>query len=197
MPEQKTKVFIDLDDTLFDTKSLKAQNYLLFNEIPGNTGLLSREEFGELLNSELGSHKGTVFTPAAMIELLQRKGYNTEGLAKRRKEMMKSANKYFKPEIYQWIVKNFPREKYEYIIYSYGDPNFQHEKLTACGIEKDFDKILYISTDKVETLQKYISQNESFVLFEDKLKIVEGVHQRHPNATIYHVDGLRIGQYNF
>lgn len=195
--EQKTKVFIDLDDTILDSYSLKGENYRLFNDILENTGRLSRSEFNEMLSGEFRTGSGAVFTPSNMVEALKRKGYATEGLRQRHEEMIKSAGKYFKSQVYDWIVKKFPKEKYKHIIYSYGDPDFQHEKLTACGIEKEFDQVIYINTDKVESLQKYIGKDEKFVLFEDKFSVVEGVYKLHPQATLYHVDGLKIKKYSF
>jgi FMN phosphatase YigB (HAD superfamily) len=188
----KTKVFIDLDDTLFDTKSLKAENFRLFNDLPGNSGKLSRIEFDNLVTAGYKSRPDGVFTPSAMIKLLCDKGYNTDGLAEKREQMMRGAKRFFKPEIYDWIVANFPKEKYKYIIYSYGDPDFQHQKFKACDIESDFDQVIYLQGDKADALQQYLSQDEEFVLIDDKKIILEKVRSLHLRADLYHVNGTEV-----
>jgi FMN phosphatase YigB (HAD superfamily) len=182
-----TKIFIDFDDVLFDTKRFKHDLYSACAVAAKTT----KEEI-ESAYRETGGNG--VFNPDKFAEFLADKyDIKVEEVDMRIERLLSEAEDYIYPEAKEFLAWLSQQNYLPYIL-TYGDAKFQEDKVTNCGFDQLVDnRVIYTDRDKGEEIAKILDENEAFFVFvDDKEKNCESVQARFPEAkTLTSINELR------
>jgi len=174
----KIKVFVDLDDTLIDTAEIKRG---MFGAV-ANLGVMAEEvesRYRKLRDTQPFTIDGFV----AVLSDLKDQGAVREAL----EDYFANLSPAMIEGRMEWLDAQYPPDRFERILYTYGNPEFQETKVKGLGLEGKFDRILYIEGDKAEALSEYVGEDEIFIFIDDKENVLEQVGEHFPHAEIYHV----------
>lgn len=109
------------------------------------------------------------------------------------KFLQKDASKYVFPE----VVENLQKLKSEKILLSYGNLQFQEEKIKDSGLYKLFDKVILTEKNKINFLPKFCSRNkdrEVYLIndtYNKRFKENEEIKKEIPEIKILEVDNYK------
>jgi hypothetical protein len=156
----KTKLFIDFDGTLFDTKCYKAKIFAVFLELG-----FSEEEIEKSYYDEC---QGYLYNPKRQAKRLDDIKHFNLDLAKQKLDALhNSVQECIFPDSEDFL-KTINREKYEVVLLTLGDEEFQRSKFENSGLEKYFDKTLYPTIQKWDYLEDIVKENEKFIIIDDR-----------------------------
>jgi|GEM_PF-2753764 len=180
----KTKIFIDFDGTLCDSKKLKR---LIFEAIV-DSGLAIKTVENEYKNQRDLEH----FNPDHFLTLLEKKYLINRKHAKSgiEQSINQCADLIF-PGAIDFLEK-IPESFYK-VLLTLGDPEYQREKAEISKIDQLFDSCQYITDEKWLAISKLIKPNEEFIIIDDRIDALQEVKKRFLGAiTIgvnhYHKD---------
>lgn len=156
----KTKLFIDFDGTLFDTRHLKIELFNAFRSMG------FAEDQIELTYKK--ACEDYIYSPIEQLQLLQnfKKCDIQEAIEKLEELYKKVPNYLFKDSVD--FLKNLDREKYEVNLLTLGDEDFQKKKVDSSGITKYFDNIYYCRDQKWIFLKTLVDLEEKFFIIDDR-----------------------------
>jgi len=169
-----TKIFIDFDGTLCDTKKLKE---LIFKAI-ADSGLVIRVIENEYKNQRDLEH----FNPDRFLGLLGKKySINHKQAESKIKQVISQCSEQIFPVTVDFLNK-IPESFYK-ILLTLGDPEYQKEKAVLSKIDQLFDSCQYVSDEKWLVLNDFIKPNEEFIIIDDRIDTLQEVKIRFPKAT--------------
>lgn len=156
----KIKLFIDFDNTLYDSRFLKKDLF----EILQNQGF-SEEE---VLRAYEKASSNYQYSPTNHLEeLLKIKSFNVKVTGAIIESLYLNAPEHlFKDSIR--FLKSLDRKKFEVDLLTLGDTKFQKRKVEASGIVKYFDNIYYCKKQKWIFLKTLVKPSEKFYLIDDR-----------------------------
>jgi len=156
----KTKLFIDFDGTLFDTRHLKTD---LFNTF-GSMGFT--EDQIELTYKK--ACEDYIYSPIEQLQLLQNfKKCDIQEVIEKIESLYKKVPDYLFKDTVDFLM-NLNREKYEVSLLTLGDEEFQKKKVKSSGIEEYFDNIYYCRNQKWIFLKELVDLDEKFFIIDDR-----------------------------
>lgn len=148
----KMKYYIDFDNTLFDTESFYNDLVNLINKEKikeEDINLIYKEQF----NKEL-------FNPIKIINYIIEKRNINKNLIKEINYFMKDISKYLYEDTIDFL-EYLKQNNKEIVLLTYGDFNYQNEKISNCFIKEYFNQIIITSKLKGELDLDY--QNSIFI----------------------------------
>jgi HAD superfamily hydrolase (TIGR01509 family) len=163
------KYIFDFDDVLFHTTRRRLEHLYPFLEKMG----ISRNDINDFYEKTRGNH-------FSMKKLLNH-FFSSEDLYEK---AMEESEKFANSELINTIKKLGKKNCY---ILTYGDKEFQLDKIKRIGIENLFSEIIVVPTDeKKETIEKICAKHkkEKVVFVDDKAKHFENLDfKKCPNLT--------------
>ena len=191
----RIKVLIDFDGTLFDSKEYKK----VLNQVLVNAGMKEEDVLREYENWKISNNNHA--NPAAFaLSLYDSDRYkkhfkvDRESLSTSINEAVNSASKYlFKDSVS--FLKGIDRSKYQPIIFTFGNKEFQRLKIEACGLADLVEDVVYSESPKIGTIAGLVDSGESFIVIDDEMSYLKGVESNFPNARIFPIDRYgKLGQ---
>jgi FMN phosphatase YigB (HAD superfamily) len=174
LSKHKVPLLIDFDGTLFNTSALKKEIFLL----------LSRAGFDQkqIIFAYKKACEKKLFSYRSLLKHLpQNKTLNTSKIINLLKKIhYNNKNKLYSDTII--FLKNIDRKKYQIILLTLGNPEFQKFKVKNTKIAKYFDALLFTKIEKWEYLPKYLSKKQNFVMIDDREDTIAKIGEKFPNA---------------
>lgn len=173
----KVKLFVDLDDTLIDTASLKEEMFgvVVDHRVPREEveGVYRdiREKGGFSLKNFCNAFASYGLDPAALQNSLN--------------AVFDRADDHLLEDRLAWLGERFPEEKYEWILLTIGDSDIQERKISALKLRSIFDRVIIVPENKLSTLRGLVEPEESFIIVDDRGKILDEIDREFPNAEAY------------
>lgn len=156
----KIKLFIDFDNTLYDTRFLKKN---LFEVLEGKG--FSKTEV--LSTYEKASSNYNYSPKSHLDELLKVREFNAKATEAIIESLYLDAPEHLFNDTIGFL-KSLNREKFEVDLLTLGDSEFQKRKVKASGIDKYFDKIYYCEDQKWIFLKTLVEKDEKFYVIDDR-----------------------------
>lgn len=176
----KEKIFIDLDGTVIDTAKFRDQIFAVFLRQGFTLETLVAAYRTECLNYNFSLKKYTDI-------LYRKKKFNISLLNARIDFLFQSIPKLIFPDVLDFIYK-VDKSKFELILLTLGNPEFQKLKFENSGLTRYFDKVYYCEEQKWIFLDSIVGKNERFILLDDRGDTVDLVRKRFPGALAIEVD---------
>ncbi len=177
------KIFIDFDDTVFDTAQFKAKlKNLLFKFN------ITQEEFEAtyLDYPQRENKKLKFYNPENQIKKLEK--LKKKSLEKARKKMnlfMRNLSQFVFNDFY-FFAQEFSFA--ELFLVSFGDSEFQKRKIIACGVKKYFKRIFITKNSKGKIIRKQIgkfsSKKEQVFFVDDRIDQLIEVRKENPKIIL-------------
>jgi FMN phosphatase YigB (HAD superfamily) len=181
------KIFVDFDNTIFDTKHKFLDRFFDVFYYYG----VSREDFDNTLPhfSKTSLQTGECYSPKKHIKKIKKitgKNIDEKVFLQEMSEFLEDLEKYVFEDFYQF-VNGF--DKKDLIILSYGDYEFQKQKINGSGVVQFFEDVIITQGDKTKEIEKYMQDfpNEKIVLVDDKLGYFENAKKSKLNIQTIHV----------
>lgn len=169
------KILLDFDDTIFDTKAFKKH---IFEVLKKNTVFN-----GEVLYEE-GKKRGELFSLFLFLKKL-----NKENLYK---EIMEYSKECVHKEI-SVLLSDYGKENC--FIITYGDKNFQKEKIDYSGVMTMVQEVTVVSGSKKNTVEAYAKRfpYEKVLFIDDKKEFLDDVDTvKYKNLTCIHFADMSV-----
>jgi len=159
--ENRTNLFIDFDDTLFDRDTFRGDLF----EVMKSLGV-SEEE---LEQSYRAVYVDGYAGPLAQLRYIDEhiRKVDLVSAEKKIKTFLLDVSKYLYPETITFL-QSIDRTKYSPQLLTVGGVNFQRSKVMGCDISKYFDLCHFVTEKKVVALKKIVARDERFILIDDK-----------------------------
>lgn len=170
----KTKLLIDFDGTMFNTKALKID---LFKTL--EKGGFSSDEVLKAYKEECLDYQ---FSIDGMIRRMKtKKDFSEKEILDNLDDLFDECPKFIF-EDFKVFLQEVDRHKFEVDLFTLGDIGFQKRKVENAGIVQYFDHIYYTDKQKWESLAKIVSREETFILIDDRADTIKKVSEEYPNA---------------
>ena len=178
------KIFIDFDDALFNTKQLVVDIKSIFEK-----NGVSEEIFKKYYKDpETEKNKGVVkYNPYKQIEKIKAQGFDTVKIEKELPKLLKDTSRYLFKDGIRFLEELKEEELY---IVSYGDEQYQREKINNSGISGYFKKILIIDVSKAVAIRKIlknksIKSGEALIFIDDREKFLKDIKKSYPGMVTF------------
>lgn len=157
------KIFIDFDDVVFDTKEFKNDLIKIF----GENGISQKDFF---LSYKSAKKAAPFYKLENQVEFLNKAGEirNLKNLRRSLGIFMRDLKGYIFKDALNFLEKLSNRDLY---ILSYGDKDFQAEKIKNSKIAHYFKKIIITNKNKAKAIKDLISNpKENYFFIDDKIE---------------------------
>ncbi len=191
------KIFVDFDNTIFDTRHQFLDDFFGVFYRYG----VSREIFDSTLPyfSKTSLQIGECYSPESHIKEIKRvtkQNINEKQFLQEMEIFLEDLEKYVFEDFYEF-ANNF--NKKDLIILSYGEDNFQLQKINGSGVKQFFEDAIITQGDKTKEIEKYMQKccgrDSAYVpvLIDDKLGYFESAKSSQLNIkTIHNLRGEEI-----
>jgi len=157
------KVIFDLDYTLMDTVQLHDKLAEIFDKEN------YREDYQFFFRSKGISFDGEKYL-AILKELGRIDGAREKELKSKLAELMENMDDFLKPDA-ESVLKHFIKEGHELILITFGNKEWQEQKVKNLSIKKYFSEIIFEEEDKSksEYLRSLGEGNEKILIINDNL----------------------------
>lgn len=170
----KTKLFVDFDGTMFDTAGFKEAMFQVFLKAG-----FSRNELLAAYQAECLDYKYSI---AGLTERLKKvRDFNISLTQARIEKLFRDVPRYIYDDTEKFL-QSVDKSKYELILITLGDTNFQHKKVENSKLEKYFDQVLYTEIQKWDYLENIVKKDERFILVDDRSDTIHQVGLEFPKA---------------
>lgn len=176
----KIKVFVDLDDTIFDTQSFKRDIFEVFVNCCSGMNL---ETVSERYKDFMARHGN--FDPYEFAKEFEQDGANPDEIVSQISSIAENSSKYLFENRLREIKSRFDSDNYEFILFTKGLQSIQEAKVKACDLGNQFDQIIYVEGRKPEALKEAIESGERFILFEDREDTLDEIGKDHGAGELY------------
>ncbi len=174
----KTKVFIDLDDTLIKTSQLKSQMIEIISAMGIPEDDIKRKY-------EESKDENGIPIIDKLVESFSDYNVDAEKLRGRLETMYSIIpEENLLTQRLAFLEGKYPRETHEYILITKGEPEIQLRKIRGFNLSALFDRTMIVSTAKAEALGDVVRPDEHFVFVDDKDRELEAVRKNYPNAKL-------------
>jgi len=176
----KTKVFVDLDDTIFDAQEFKRAIFAVFTHCCPN---MTIDQVAQKYNEH--RQNGRNFDPKEFAGEFEEEGADPDEIVREINEVVRDSGQFLFTERLNHLVKSFDPDKYEFILFTKGVRSIQEGKVKACHLESVFDQIIYVEEGKAEALNEAVKSGERFVLFDDRDDVLEEIGSEHGAGELW------------
>ncbi len=181
MKSYKKKIFIDFDDTIFNTRDFSSDYRKIFDECGVCKDIFKdlyydypqKDKSGKLKKYDFQKHVARIGEECQM---------DTTQLKDRIEKLITNTKKYIFPD-----VPNFLRmfEKNNLFLISYGRTKFQEKKILNSGIKKFFNRIVIIDELKSDPISRIVGGKENIYFLDDRIEQVEAVKKKFDRSTTF------------
>ncbi len=173
----KTKVFVDLDDTLLDSAGIKKEMFEKITQLG-----VPEAEVRENYRAAREAFGGDYLKPFA--ESFQEFGIDGQILYPGLRQLvMQTSEKYLIEDRLLWLDR-FPPDQYELYLLTYGNRDVQESKVQSLHLENLFEgRVIYVSGDKSEVIKQLLRPGEKFMIVDDKQKVLDEVIEKFPEQV--------------
>jgi len=148
------KIFVDFDNTIFDTRHQFLDDFF---DIFYKYGV-SREVFEETLPhfSKTALQTGRCYSPLEHIKTIKKTMGQNIGEKSFLQEMaifLEDLEEYVFEDFYAFVNQY---DKEDLILLSYGENEFQKQKINGSGVSQFFEDIIITQGDKAKEIEKYM-----------------------------------------
>jgi len=175
----KTKLFVDLDDTIINTSQLKEELISLVADrgVDRSTVMQKYEESKDENGIPIIDVFAASFNEFGIAAELLQAGIN-EIYSDMDEEKLFS-------ERLVWLEDQFPRSEYEYILLTKGEEEIQKKKIARFNLRGYFDEVRIVTGDKVSAIREMIEEGEEFTIVDDKRSELSEVSLGFQGAKLY------------
>jgi len=185
------KIFLDFDDSLFNTKKFRGRLLKVFLK----NGVLQKDFFNTYYDYPKKTKKGLQkYDPEKQIKYLAKKGnINSKKLKRDLEELINNSYKFLFRDA-QNFLDNFKRR--ELVLLSFARTNFQCSKIKNSGIEKYFSKVVISDARKADEISKIAGkQNIDLFFIDDRIDQISPVKTLFPKSITFLLK-RKEGRYN-
>jgi len=181
-----SRIFVDLDDTLYNTRKLKEDIYKIFEPfgISKEDFILAYRQAAEL--PMLGYYN---YTFSKQVAAVKEKGFNVNEneLVPKLEFLLKQNYILSGAEDFLISLKNISDKL---VLLTAGNIEFQAKKIKASKINSFFDEIVQIDGGKDMVLAPYIMAKEDILFINDNLDENKMIKNKYPDLTVLSVVNL-------
>lgn len=184
------KIFIDFDDSLFNTKKFREKLVDIFLA----NGVSRKDFFATYYDyPQKTSHGLKKYDPIRQIKMLNETlALNKKKLGKDLKEFIKDTKKYVFSDVASFL--EICRRKDLYLI-SFGYTDFQFKKIKNSGLRVAFRKMMITDNNKNITIKSFVHKEEKFVFIDDRIENINLIKKSFPASTTFLLK-RKEGRYN-
>jgi FMN phosphatase YigB (HAD superfamily) len=178
---KKQKIIFDFDYTLFSAKKLFKYLKEEFKKIG-----ISDELFSETFQK---SKDNLGYNPKKQFGLITKENpkVNLKILEAAYKKVISQANQFLYPDVLP-VLRNLEKEN-ELIILSYGEKEFQREKIENSKITQYFNKIIVTQEiNKISEIRKVLEEEKNIIFVEDNPKTLVEAKKIFPNILTIRIN---------
>lgn len=176
------KVFIDFDDVIFNTHKFVVDIKKAFRKYGIDDELFQKSYIDYPIKNKNGTIKK--YEPSKHIDTLEREfDFDGRKLREDVEKITKDASSYVFSDV-AGFLKNFGKNNFHVI--SYGDTDFQEEKIANCGISKLVKTITVSDKFKSDSIKKIIGKHgielidEQAYFIDDRVEQIIDVKKTYP-----------------
>jgi len=176
-------IFIDFDDTIFDTNNFKKEYFEIFHAAG-----ISKKLFDSTYYFKNGNEDGQIYHYEKHLEKLEKEMGKSLAQAKTKLE-------HFLADTSRFIFRDFWKfsssfDKKVKILLSYGCKPFQPMKIESSGISGEFNKVITTCGKKSKIISKIIEKLEEkkdLYFLDDRPEQLEDICENMPEVTCIRV----------
>ncbi|MEK9151237.1 MAG: HAD family hydrolase [Patescibacteria group bacterium] len=184
------KIFLDFDDTLFNTRAFAERVQGVFEEYG-----ISRELFWSSYQDMKGAFLiGWCYSPEVHMQRLQPDhSFDIEQVRKKLGVLVADTRRFLFHEVKESLsfLKAVGHTLY---ILSLGDYGFQMEKIRGTGIDVFMEKVIVTQGDKAKALRDERVKGEGTWFIDDRVRFIESVKKTFPEVKTILMQ--RVGRYH-
>jgi FMN phosphatase YigB (HAD superfamily) len=175
------KIFIDFDDTLFNTAALKKALIKAFkaNGVSRADFIASYKDYPTVTKSGLKK-----YNPDQQIEILHKRlGINKAKIKNDLRKLVESSGKFVFRD-----ARPFLREfgKNNVCLVSFARTKFQCQKIKFSGLVGEFSKVVVSDKSKAEVIEKNIGRDKAKIIFiDDRIDQIDFVKKKFPRSVTF------------
>lgn len=179
--EKYSRIFVDLDDTLYNTRKLKDDIYKIFEPtgISKEDFILAYRQAAEL--SMLGYYN---YTFPKQVSVVRARGFdvNEDKLVPKLDNLL--AQNYVLPGAENFLIslKNICTKL---VLLTAGNIEFQAKKIEASNIKSYFDEVVQIEGGKDLVLAPFMKAKENILFINDNLDENKMIKNKYPTLTVF------------
>lgn len=172
------KIFLDFDDTLFDTNAFFVNVQDIFEEF-GISKEISLKSYQEIKAEFPGG--GWCYSFGRHIEKMkQYVSFDEESLQDRLTICSANTERFLFSDVKDFLL-SLKKNGHTLFILSFGDTQFQSAKIAGAGISQFIERNIITDKDKAVALRGEINDNgEGVWFFDDRMKYIESVKRVFP-----------------
>lgn len=173
------KIFLDFDDTLFNTRAAIESMKDIFAE-HGISNELFQNAYNEV---KIGFDRGerTYDFDAHIGKLQQYCSFDEIALRNSIRMFVEGGEKFLFPDVIGFLSDIKKSGHVPYIL-SFGTSDFQTAKIAGTDLAGFMEKTIVTADDKEKALQKEIQSDEEAWFFDDRMKYIENVKRAFPKV---------------
>lgn len=170
------KIIFDFDHTLFSVKNFYEAFENEFQKI-GVSKNLFKETFEKAKEGE------KPYNPKKQFQLIVQKKseISLKEIKKNFEKILSNANNFLYPDVEPFLKKI--ENEFDLFLISYGDKEFQKEKIEKSGIAQFFKKV-FVTPDinKVSTFKRILRKNEKVIFVDDNPAALSAIKEKFPKV---------------
>ncbi|MDO8566490.1 MAG: HAD hydrolase-like protein [Candidatus Moranbacteria bacterium] len=189
------KIFLDFDDTLFNTAAFIGVSRSLFVDFGVSEEMY--KDAWQKVREWRGLESLSYDFEAHMKELHKKKDFDDKESRKKVEDFYRERTReYVFPDVEGFLQKMRDRGNALYLI-SFKTGDFQDKKIAASGLAKYFDALATGPEEKGEVLRQFFGENEEVngCFVDDRLHQIESVKRTFPKIITIHMQ-RREGRYH-
>ena len=188
------KIFLDFDDTLFNTKDFIRD----FSDIFSSQGI-SRETYQATRKKAYRSFDSTtdVYDVDLHIDILKRQFSHFDTLQAKRSvdAFMQDTSAYVFPDVVPFL-EEMKQQGNECYVLSFGQADFQMQKIQGTGLGAYFQGVMIVQDKKHVAIRSHMTHpHEPVWFFEDRADYIDDVKDFLPSVVVVQVSRL-FGRYH-
>lgn len=175
------RVYLDLDNTLLATRTFYRDFYRDLLLAEGNTEREIDVSYTFFANG--ATLLGEAFSPKRQMEILGWREVTKERVLAEIENLLRQKRGFIFPEVVPALME-LRRRGVTLILLTFGNEEFQKQKIIASGIAHHFDEIKITGSDKTEILLAD-QEGEAIVFVDDKVEFMERLSERKDIQTFH------------
>lgn len=180
----KTKIFIDFDNTIFDTEKFRQKIFKVFDEV--GCSLSTVDEEYKIAYSDYH------YSPYKHMNLLaERTNFDTTETKYLLDQIFREVSDCIFPDAVDFL-RSIDHQTFEFNLLSMGDTEFQSLKINNSDVQKHFSHIYITDKQKWDYLSNLISHREPFIFIDDRADTVNHVGEHFPRSLAIEINRINI-----
>jgi FMN phosphatase YigB (HAD superfamily) len=174
------KIFIDFDDSLFNTKKFHDRLIKIFLE----NGISKKDFFDTYYDYPQKTAYGLKkYDPEKQINTLGKKNnINEKRLRKDLKKFISNTREFVFPDVNAFLKDN---KKTDLYVVSYAYTDFQFRKIINSGIYTQFRRVSVSDKNKNIVLKQFVGKKDAFIFIDDRIENINLAKKYFPNCATF------------